>query len=195
VAQWHNIQYTYTAVVQTICSVNYRLLCTHIDCAAQLFAAERDTRTCEPKRVSVCVCCVCVQCCTLLYTTVLYVVCIPGGWEARGTCMQPPGCSDVQQQQPPLIAKNGRRTRAACFEPSRTSPASTPPPPAPIPAALSHCHSHIPTFPQSHNPTLPRPPHPSVTAAKDVVCKSPVHGQCRIRRLSLVHLFGNLPLP
>ena len=48
--------------------------------------------------------------------TVLFVnSIIPGRWKARGTCMQPGACSDVQHL-PPRVINNGRRTRAVCLE-------------------------------------------------------------------------------
>jgi hypothetical protein len=48
--------------------------------------------------------------------TVLFVnSIIPGRWKARGTCMQPGACSDVQHL-PPRVINNGRRTRAVYLE-------------------------------------------------------------------------------
>jgi hypothetical protein len=143
----YNIQYT--AVVQTICSVNYRLLCTHIDCAPQLFAAERDTRTCEPKRVSVCVCCVCVQCCTLLYCT----LCVfQGGGKLEGPACSPRAaatCSSSSRPSSPKMAEEQEPPASSLREPlPRQRLLHLPRFPLPFPTAIL-------TFPHSHNPTIP----------------------------------------
>jgi len=149
--------------------------------AAELFAAERDkvlsVRTGVDSDVRLRV--------HQVYCgdTVLFVNCIiPGRWKARGTCMQPGACSDVQHL-PPRVINNGRRTRAVYLEkvvcylsgfpvsrvyrtespsppPSRflfgiPSPSPFPPPPLPFPST--------PPPPRQRHQVVQMPPRLQVT--------------------------------